>query len=621
MFKLTVRRRILLLLLIVSLIPLALINVIWFYASQSNLKHAAINQQVLLVKSSAESVNNFINGKIDTAIIHSQTPALQGSLANAQTELAVYLKQDQDVEQITLVDAKGQQRMQMNRTSNSTEPVDLSSKDVFRVVSFLSGSEYISPVQFSANHEPFITISVPLLNYTNTQTGRDLSTAEPGIIRMSSDIKGAMIIDVALKSLWNEVLASKLGRSGYAYVVDDKGNLIAHPQSEYLLHHRLLDQVPEVQAAIRDNGATFGANYQPQPHQTLSETSVPVLSSHFQIARTHWTVVAEEPIKSVYARAADEIRVAILFFILSALTGISIILVTARSLLHPIRLLTEGAARVSAGDLHYRIALNRHDEFGVLARTVNQMADTLRSDIEKLQEVDQLKTEFIMIASHNLRTPLTIINGYLELMKDRQVPENLRKMINSIQSSAQSLSTFSEDLLTISTIEAGTAKLNSSDISLRELLIPLQEEYSSLVSEKNIEVHWFIPDLDTIVHLSPTHIRSALNNLFRNAVKFTEKGGRIELTFEIQPNQYIISVHDTGVGIKPEEMNKLFTKFHRGTSTTQYDYSGTGIGLYATRLIVESHGGHIGATSTVGLGSIFTITLPIPITSESSAEN
>lgn len=611
MIRLTVRRRILLLLLAVSLIPLALINIIWFLSSQDSLKQAAVKQQTLLVKSSADSVNYYINGKIDVAIIHSQSPALQSDTASAQADLADYLKQDADITQLTLTDSKGVRRIQMDRLQTSTQAADMSGTDAFRVVTFLSGNEYIGPVRYDAKNDPYLTLSVPIINFVNSQSGLDLSTSEPGVVRSATDIKGVLIANISLKSLWNKVLSSKLGKSGYAYVVDDKGDLIAYPNTGYMLSHHSLASVPEVQSALKDvSGPDEGVNSAPSPQQTKSETGATVLSSHAIIPRTQWAVIAEEPISSVYAQARHQVGTAFIFFVFAALIGMAIILLGVRGLTKPIRLLTEGAARVGRGDLRYHIILNRQDEFGVLAQTVNQMADALRGDIEKLKEVDKLKTEFITIASHNLRTPLTIITGYLDLLKDRPVPADMREMLEKVRAGAQTLNTFSEDLLTISSIEEGKARLDVKDITIQELFGPLQESYSDLARQKSIDLHWLLPAPSTAVRLSPTHIRSSLNNLFQNAIKFTPNGGRVDIVFEIQAGQYVIIVRDTGTGIKPEEMSKLFTKFHRGTSTLQYDYAGIGIGLYATRLIVEAHGGKINAMSTPGLGSVFTITIP-----------
>jgi signal transduction histidine kinase len=113
------------------------------------------------------------------------------------------------------------------------------------------------------------------------------------------------------------------------------------------------------------------------------------------------------------------------------------------------------------------------------------------------------------------------------------------------------------------------------------------------------------------IHISPPHVRSAIWNLIDNAIKFTPEGGEVLLKVSETDGMVAISVADNGIGISQEEMPKLFTKFHRATSVTVYDYEGTGIGLYASKIIVEEQGGKISVTSEEGKGSTFTIYLPI----------
>jgi signal transduction histidine kinase len=351
----------------------------------------------------------------------------------------------------------------------------------------------------------------------------------------------------------------------------------------------------------------------PAPHETVSETGAKVLSSHYRIARTGWVVVAEEPLGSVYARVNNDVKVALGFFALSAALGLGLMMFSVRNLMAPIRALTQGAARLASGDLNFRIGLRRRDEFGLLAQTFDAMAAKISADITKLQEVDQLKSEFIMIASHNLRTPLTVINGYVDMMQDEEIPPKLREMVTAIEASARELSGFSEDMLTIATIEAGKATLRVADVTVAELLEPLRAEFGKLAAKKDVAMRWEAPTATTKLHLSPSHIRSAVGNLLGNALEFTPKGGEVALKLAVGPGQCVITVRDTGSGIAVGELGRLFTKFHRGTSTYQYDHPGTGIGLYATRLIVEAHRGRIEVQSEVGKGTVFTITLPTKV--------
>jgi signal transduction histidine kinase len=279
--------------------------------------------------------------------------------------------------------------------------------------------------------------------------------------------------------------------------------------------------------------------------------------------------------------------------------------------LKPVSEVSGLALRISQGNLGTQIIVNRQDEIGDMGRAVNTMADSLKADIVKLQEVDKLKSEFMMITSHNLRTPLTIINGYLETLKDLDLSTETNKIIDTIAANAVRLGAFAEDVLAISLIESGEFVLPTKQMALRPLLEQVGKDFSMLAPQKPLKFSASIKLLDEQADISASHIRSALWNLLDNAYKFTAAGGTIKLIAKVDKDQAFITITDSGIGISPAEKSKLFTKFHRGTSTEQYDYEGTGIGLYLTKLIVDKHHGNISVDTIEGQGSSFTISLPL----------
>lgn len=281
-----------------------------------------------------------------------------------------------------------------------------------------------------------------------------------------------------------------------------------------------------------------------------------------------------------------------------------------RLFLKPIEAVSRTSQEISGGKYDTQVVRERNDEIGDLANSVNQMATTLKQDIFKLQEVDTMKNEFIMITSHNLRTPLTIIEGYMEIIRDSQLPNELRSMINSIEDGLRRLASFSEDILTIATIEGGKTIVKTRSTTIKDMVKGIEDTYTSAAMQEGIQFIWQLDNADTKINVSSIHMRGVIRNLLDNAIKFTHKDGSIRCTISIKGSSLIIKVEDTGIGIAAEEMDKLFQKFHRGTSTYQYNYEGTGIGLYATKLIVQAHHGHVTAASTLGKGSTFTVEIP-----------
>jgi signal transduction histidine kinase len=278
--------------------------------------------------------------------------------------------------------------------------------------------------------------------------------------------------------------------------------------------------------------------------------------------------------------------------------------------LSPVSIISRRALTISQGDLQGQIESKRRDELGDLALAVNTMANSLRADIVKLQEADKLKTEFITISSHNLRTPLTSIKGNIELLQDAGVPDHLQQMVQALAASSSRLSNYIEDLLAISTVESGEiTKTTLHPQPIKPLLEEVAEAYTDTAEQKQLE---FVRDFDVAdkaVEMNQHLLRIAFVNLLENAFKFTKQGS---VHFEARPevDGVIIKVIDTGIGITEGEKPKLFTKFHRGTSVMQYDYEGSGIGLYLTKLIIDLHKGKIKVDSQEGQGTTVTVELP-----------
>lgn len=392
--RLSISQKTLLLFGAVALLPLLLLNIFWLRSSQRQLKSAADARQSLLVSESAERVNEYIGAKIDSAIIHSQIASIQDfNVGQARLNLLEYAKQDNELQRIALVDKNGNEQVVINNSEFSSQLSSVKDSDAFRVVTFLSGKEYIGPVEYEDN-KPHVTIAVPLISYTNRQAGVDLSTAEAGIRRGSGDIKGALMIKVGLENLWNSVLSARLGSNGYAYLIDDKGNVIAYPDAAFLKDHQNLRGVGAVDNATKvlasEDLAAAAENYSSSPQQTISETGVPVLSSNHPVARTKWAVIGEEPIASVYADASRVSRIALLIFGGSALIATILIWLSTRGVINPIRQLTSGAVRIGSGDFSHHINIRSHDELGTLANTFNQMGASLADLIRRyrLRNID-----------------------------------------------------------------------------------------------------------------------------------------------------------------------------------------------------------------------------------------
>ncbi len=361
-------------------------------------------------------------------------------------------------------------------------------------------------------------------------------------------------------------------------------------------------------------GAHLASSFQPQYLKSGNDYVYEIIQPFFEDSGAHrYAVVYEVSIKRVEQNVKDEMR--LIIYVGAAILAMSIIvtgLLLDRLFIKPLRAVSRSANLISSGNFDQQIKSKNQDEIGDLAQSVNKMADFLKADIVKLRELDKLKTEFMMIASHNLRTPITIIRGYIEVGDKVETVHELKAIIKTVQESVVRLHLLAEDLLTISTLEADAEPMKKEATLATDYINSLVNEFGLLATKKDL--HWEFTNTipgDVRLLLSQPNMRSALGNVIDNAIKFTKPGGSVQVTGDISDNRLVFTVADTGIGIQPDEIAKLFTKFHRGTSTTNYDYEGVGIGLYLTKLIIEQHSGHIDVKSKAGAGSTFTVYLPL----------
>jgi len=281
-----------------------------------------------------------------------------------------------------------------------------------------------------------------------------------------------------------------------------------------------------------------------------------------------------------------------------------------RSITRPIYDLERGMHAIAEGDLSHQLSLpkNERTEFGRLASSYQTMA-------RQLAELERLRAEFVSVASHELKTPINVIIGYLDLLQEGiygQLTPEQKKILDTINKQADTLTRLVKRLLDISRFEASGGKIDVRDVDLQRFFHTLESSFSVLASQRQIT---FTIDhrepLPTTVHWDEDRINEVLGNLISNAFKFTERGGKVSLTVESNDGNVCITVADTGAGIPPRQLPHIFDKFFQADNQASAATKGTGLGLAIAKEIVEAHGGHIKVDSTVGTGTTFVVKLPI----------
>lgn len=245
-----------------------------------------------------------------------------------------------------------------------------------------------------------------------------------------------------------------------------------------------------------------------------------------------------------------------------------------------------------------------------------KLTQALEIKANQIQEANRLKSEFLANMSHELRTPLNAIIGFSELLYDGkidQVTENQRECLHDILTSSRHLLHLINDILDLSKIESGKIEFHPERVEIAKLVSEVTDSLHELVNKKRIYLSVSIDDTVKTVYIDPIRFKQILYNYLSNAFKFTPELGSVSIRIKPESNAaFRLEVEDNGVGIKPEDINKLFIAFQQVDSSVAKKYPGTGLGLALTKRTVEAQGGTVGVISGgVGTGSIFYAVLPI----------
>ncbi|RLF36645.1 MAG: hypothetical protein DRN08_00940 [Thermoplasmata archaeon] len=254
--------------------------------------------------------------------------------------------------------------------------------------------------------------------------------------------------------------------------------------------------------------------------------------------------------------------------------------------------------------------LKKDDRFVGIECTVRDITERKKVERE-LRKSEQLKTEFMNIAAHELKSPITPIKGYLELiLSDKDASSRIKKWAKISLRNAKRLLRLVNDILDVSRLDTDTMRFNMEKIDPVELLNDVVEDMKPSVEKKNLQFIVEIPrDLPYVVG-DKIRLSQVLKNLLINAIKFTENG-YIAVRARSEEGYLLISVEDTGIGISRDEFKKIFTKFYQAYTGDDRRSEGAGLGLFICREIVKKHGGDILVESEVGKGSVFTVKLPV----------
>lgn len=290
--------------------------------------------------------------------------------------------------------------------------------------------------------------------------------------------------------------------------------------------------------------------------------------------------------------------------LIAGAAGILLVSLLSRRLLTPVRALSTAARQLGQGDFSQRVSISSTDEIGQLGRTFNLMA-------QNLQTSEQQRRDLVADVAHELRTPISNIQGYLEAVKDGLLQPD-SPTIDTIHQQVLHLAHLVEDLRLLALMEAGALRLDREPDSLEDLLGRSVEAVRPRAESGGISLSLEIPRDFPLVMMDRTRISQVVANLLDNAMFHTPANGRVKVEAEvIQGTWAAVAVTDTGEGIPPEETQLVFERFHRVDPSRARSTGGVGLGLTIAKQLIEAHGGSIHAESPPGAGSRFIFELPL----------
>lgn len=272
--------------------------------------------------------------------------------------------------------------------------------------------------------------------------------------------------------------------------------------------------------------------------------------------------------------------------------------------IHPVHKITKAAMEYSKGHFSYPLEISANDEYNELGTAIKYMAG-------EMNNLDDYQRKFIGNISHDFRSPLTSIKGYIQAILDGTIPyENQEKYLNIILFEAERLSGLMTNLLTLNSFDHNKKVLERTNFDINYIITKTAETYEGACEKKKITFEFHFEEEKQVVWADQPRIQQVLNNLIDNAIKFSPTSSTIELSTKFKNDKVFISIKDHGCGIPASSLNRIWERFYKIDSSRGKDKKGTGLGLAITKEIISSHDENIDVISTEGVGTEFVFSLP-----------
>jgi len=695
---------------ILAVVPLGVVGMLLINVNESALQNAILELHTSLATSLSEKIDDYITSlKSKLSFIITSQKVLDMSWAGKQVLLQSLLEANSDFVDISIVDNKGNELIKVVNEKLEKNPSLMNHLSDQTFQGAIKGKPEISPVYYS-EHQPRINVAYPF--------------GENQVI----------FIVLSLQKLWDSIYKTSIGTTGLAFLVDDKGRIIAHPQMVNEEKFTDVSELEIVKAAL--SGQIVGSK------EYTDNKNVEMIGAYAPVKTMNWGLIVQQNKTDAYWSVIVMRRKALFAVLLTSIGAALIGLLLARTLSGPVLKLIRGAEKISQGDFSGTVEVRTHDEMQTLADTFNlmtgrlkeynelqidriiaersktaaviysisdglimtdftgkimllnqparkllniketdieerdlfayinneQLKNVLKEIIEKKEEtivreislsgenpvktirstadtvvtekgkklgvvtvlhditlekeIESMKEDFMSSITHDLRSPMTSIRGFLEVLLGGSAGElsgQQKEFLGIIDNSSKRLLDMINDILDVAKLESGRMDLMLEEVDFNEMICKILKELQPLVSKGKISlVSQGLDDLQKVM-ADYSLIERVIINLVGNAIKFTPPEKNITILGENLEDKIKISIIDTGEGIPSDYVEKVFDKFQQVTQGKK-KRKGTGLGLTICRYVIESHKGKIWAESEFGKGSTFTFWIPKNLRKDDNGE-
>ncbi|MDP3710592.1 MAG: sensor histidine kinase [bacterium] len=568
---------------ILAAVPVFILGITAIYLIDLSHRRDVSGLEMSLIDQEVGQIKKFLAdtlGIIELRVGFTQKSEIE--LSQQQFLLGGLLEENRAFEEVSFISLEGLETAKIIRGGGEVELQNVSQLPKFKTAK--DGKNFIGEIGHTLVG-PILTLAAPVVN-------------------RNGDIIQILSAEVNLRQIVTFTETQKLGLSGYLILTDNHGVMIAPrrigrgrsgndlsawSRVKQILEGKILNALN-----VRDRYESF-FNFQP------------VIGAGRRVPEIDWAVLAEWPVQdadSVVQDIRNQVTNITLFGVLAVFLLAPFF---ASRLLKPIRLLKEGAEAVENGKWDTKVEIATDDELQELGEAFNKMTVGLK----RLQE---LKNEFVFIAAHELRTPVTAIKGYLSMIREGSAGElndKTKEYLEPVWQSNERLGKLVDDILEIARSEAGKLKVEVKPENIVDIIQAALLQIKPVADKKKISLQ-YSPQTDLPRVLTDTgKLTEIVLNLISNAIKYNHDGGWIKIYYKVEPQFVMTHIEDNGFGMSVEDQKHVFEKFFRAESGATKTVQGTGLGLFITHELVEKMGGKISFKSTEGQGTTFSFGLPI----------